>query len=260
VSFDRVADIYDTTRWIPEPDLARIVDTLVEVTQATPATRFLELGIGTGRIALPIARRGFDYTGIDISERMMAVLREKSAAGQVNVHLVTGDVTRLPFEAASFDVVIAVHVLHLIPDWMEALLEARRVLKPGGRFVQGGTSYLPGWAERIRRQWRDFVREEGITLRPRHGDLGKIEEALTDMGCYLASYRVAEWSMDLVPLDYIESLRARTFSQSWDVPDEILEVVHQKLLDWASVELGDLHASSPVSEEFALLVTRFAEM
>jgi SAM-dependent methyltransferase len=259
VNFDRVADVYDMTRAIPEPDMERIVDTVAAVTEATPATRFLELGVGTGRVGLPIARRGYDYTGIDISERMMAILREKAAAANVAIHLVTGDVAEMPFGDGGFDVIVVVHVLHLIPDWMKALGEARRVLKPDGYFVQGGTTLLPGWAESVRRQWRVFVEEEGITLRPRHGDLGKVEAALTDMGCYLASYRVAKWETEMAPLDYIESVRARTFSQSWDVPKEVLERVHQKLLEWSGQEFGDLDRRQPVPEEFALMVARFPE-
>jgi ubiquinone/menaquinone biosynthesis C-methylase UbiE len=258
VNFDRVADVYDATRAIPDPSLGRIVDCIVEVTAATPETRFLEIGVGTGRIALPIARRGYDYTGIDISERMMAVLKEKAAGTDLRLQLLTGDVTQLPFADNSFDVVIAVHILHLIPDWMKALEESRRVLKPNGFFVQGGTR-IRGWAEDARRQWRVFVEEEGKTVPPRHGDLRRVEEALTDMGCYLAAYRAAEWEYEVIPLELLERVRARTFSQSWDIPEDVLERVHQKLLTWGEKELGDLRKTQTVTEEFGLLVTRFPE-
>jgi SAM-dependent methyltransferase len=256
VNFDRVADIYDATRGMPEAALEHIVDCIVEATGATAETHFLEIGIGTGRIALPIAKRGYRCTGVDISERMMSVLGAKAEAGGIQMELVSADITRLPLPDDSFDVVIAVHVLHLIPEWTVALAEAGRVLKPHGHFVHGGESHGEGWPGRIRRQWAEFVKEEGVSPRPRYGDRLRVEEALTDQGCYLATYRAARWEEELVPLELLEQMRTRTFSQSWEVPDDVLARVHERMLAWAEKELGDLHNKQAVTEEFSVMATR----
>ncbi len=65
VSFDRVADIYDLTRGLP-PDISeRVTETILNIASPTLDTKFFEVGIGTGRIALPIIQRGYSYTGLE---------------------------------------------------------------------------------------------------------------------------------------------------------------------------------------------------
>src|SRR5437868_2756129 len=75
ISFDRAADYYDATRGYPPAVQAQIGQALLDAAGATPETRILELGVGTGRIALPIIRAGYRYTGIDIAPRMLDKLR-----------------------------------------------------------------------------------------------------------------------------------------------------------------------------------------
>src|SRR4029079_90376 len=141
VSFDRAAEYYDATRGYAEGSADRIRDAIVAYTGASQATRVLELGVGTGRIALPFIRAGYDYTGVDISQAMMDRLRAKLAGDQsvadYRFQLRQGDITALPFEDSSFDVIIAVHVLHLVADWRRAVQEARRVLRNGGQLLIG---------------------------------------------------------------------------------------------------------------------------
>src|SRR5215210_1189610 len=79
VSFDRAAEYYDATRGYHTGSDARIRDAIVALTRSGPATRLLELGVGTGRIALPFIRAGYDYTGVDISLAMMDRLVAKLA-------------------------------------------------------------------------------------------------------------------------------------------------------------------------------------
>jgi ubiquinone/menaquinone biosynthesis C-methylase UbiE len=77
ISFDRVSDIYDATRGLPPDVSEQVTNSILNLVSATPDTAFFESGIGTGRIALPIVQRGYSYTGIDISEKMLDELRRK---------------------------------------------------------------------------------------------------------------------------------------------------------------------------------------
>ena len=263
MSFDRVAEIYDTTRAIPDEAVERIADRVIAATDATPETRFLELGIGTGRSALPFIRRGYRYTGIDISEAMTARLLEKVSAAGKTVELVHGDISALPFPDDSFDVVLAVHVLHLVPDWRAVLDEVRRVLSPVGQFVlgseKGHQGDLPSAASGIRRHWQELVTEMGATLRPAYGSWDNVERALVEMDARLAVYRAAHWDEELIPNDLLEEQRRRTFSMSWTVPDEILEAVHPRMVQWVTETYGDPAVPLTVAEDFMLLVARFPE-
>lgn len=95
--------------------------------------RVVDVGIGTGRGSLPLARDGFDVTGIDISQEMLAQCKRE--AGDTPVTLIAGDLARLPVADASFDSLISLNVAVHFPNWREALRDWARVVKPGGRLV-----------------------------------------------------------------------------------------------------------------------------
>jgi SAM-dependent methyltransferase len=102
-----------------------------------PGERVLDLGSGAGTDSLVAAQMvGPDgsVTGIDMTPEM--VDRARRAAGEMgvsNVTFVEGEAERLPFEDASFDVVISNGVVDLIPDKDAVFAELHRVLEPGGR-------------------------------------------------------------------------------------------------------------------------------
>src|SRR4028118_2035049 len=137
VVFDRAVAFYDRTRGLPpqaETSLAQVVG---EDVPLAAGSKVLEIGVGTGRIALPLTRQHrYRYTGIDLSRNMMDVLRAKVSSEQIS--LVQGDVARLPFLAGTFDAVVAVHIFHLISGWQQAMDEVARVLRTGGVLLHGG--------------------------------------------------------------------------------------------------------------------------
>jgi ubiquinone/menaquinone biosynthesis C-methylase UbiE len=128
-SFDRAAGYYDATRALP--DGAR--DALADVLAAELAGRglCLEIGVGTGRIAVPLHERGVALAGSDVAPAMLKRL-VANAGGRRPFPLLLADATRLPLAGSQFGAVLASHVLHLIPAWRAAVDEAMRVLRPGG--------------------------------------------------------------------------------------------------------------------------------
>src|SRR5262245_52436996 len=145
ISFDPVADRYDQTRFYPPEIAGQIAEALITQGRVPAGGSLLEIGIGTGRIALPLLALGVNVTGVDISPRMVERLEEKYATaraehtelvwGRLTIELV--DMTALPFADATFDAAVGVHVLHLVPEWRRALDEVLRVVKPGGTFLLG---------------------------------------------------------------------------------------------------------------------------
>lgn len=96
-------------------------------------TRIIDVGIGTGRASLPLARDGYAITGVDVSHAMLD--RCRAEAGDAPVDLRLGELTQLPVEDESFDSLIALNVAVHFPNWREALIDWARVVKPGGRLV-----------------------------------------------------------------------------------------------------------------------------
>lgn len=95
--------------------------------------RLLDVGIGTGRGSLPLAREGFELTGVDSSQAMLDQCRR--LAGDLPVTLMQGDLARLDFAEGSFDTLVSLNVLVHFPHWREVLGEWRRVVCRDGRIV-----------------------------------------------------------------------------------------------------------------------------
>jgi SAM-dependent methyltransferase len=113
----------------------------------------LELGCGTGRISVPVARRGATLVGIDRSEPMLARARKKLRRGRLEraASLVLGDIRHLPFRRHRFELVMAPYgILQSLTreeDLRATLESVARVLRRGGRFAIDLVPDLPKWSE-----------------------------------------------------------------------------------------------------------------
>ena len=91
--------------------------------------RVLDVGTGTGRAAIALARRGAIVTGVDASEEMLSVARRRAAEAGATGTFGPGDAHRLPFEDRAFDAVICLRVLMHTPGWRQSLGELCRVAR-----------------------------------------------------------------------------------------------------------------------------------
>ncbi len=101
----------------------------------------LDVGGGMGRMAVPLSKRHF-VTLTDISEQMLDLARVHESP---RLRLQQADARRLPFADGSFDYELCIDVLPHIPEPSEAIREAHRVLKDGGRLIVDVTNSLPFW-------------------------------------------------------------------------------------------------------------------
>ena len=97
VTFDRAAEYYDRTRSNPLSIQRRVTELLTA--ELRPRQPVLEIGVGTGRVALPVHESGVRLVGADLSRPMMERLVAK-AGGSPPFSLVQADATRLPFPDA----------------------------------------------------------------------------------------------------------------------------------------------------------------
>lgn len=115
--------------------------------------RVLELGCGTGRVAVPVAKAGAAVIGIDRSESMLARARRRVTRARLHssVKLIRGDIRHLPFPDQSFTRVMAPYgILQSLLDerpLADTLKDVRRVLAKGGVFGLELVADLPAWDE-----------------------------------------------------------------------------------------------------------------
>lgn len=138
-TYDRLSRVYDITEG---PFERPYQDLGLRLLAARPGERVLEIGHGTGRCLIALARAvgaAGRVTGLDISEGMHRVAeRRLTRAGLADrVDLRVGDAIALPFAARSFDAIFTSFCLELFSsaDIPVVLGECRRVLRPGGRIV-----------------------------------------------------------------------------------------------------------------------------
>jgi ubiquinone/menaquinone biosynthesis C-methylase UbiE len=254
VNFDRAADCYDETRALPAGSMAELTRLLAaELAGRQPC---LEIGVGTGRVARPLRARGITLAGMDVSAGMLARL-VANAGGTPPLPLARADATRLPFAAGRFGAVLAVHVLHLIPEWRVAVDEALRVLRPGGALIAG----LQG---QRRAQWSDSEQagtapwsgalRESLRRRGFHRDpVGTRDPGL--VARYLAD-RVTPRPLKVVPVrrtrtlaDALERIERQSFSWTWAYSAAQMRAVANDVRAWAARENVPLNTEHTVESD-----------
>jgi ubiquinone/menaquinone biosynthesis C-methylase UbiE len=131
---DRLLPLYDPLQRLL--GISRIHRPLADQAGIRPGQRVLEIGCGTGNLALLVARLhpGAEVVGLDPDPKALARARRKAERRSLPVRFDRGFAQKLPYADASFDRVLSALMLHhLGPDEKErALREVRRVLGPGG--------------------------------------------------------------------------------------------------------------------------------
>jgi len=259
VSFDRIAPRYDETRNFPTEQQDRIARRILSAVNGRMGTRFVEPGIGTGRIALPLLRQGATYVGTDISplmlEQMRLKLRQEAwLAGQAT--LIEADAAALPLDSGSFDVALTAHLLHLLPDWRRAIDEIVRVVRPSGCYVHANDN-----AGQVRtafgQAWRRLAQARGLAGLPRVpvgegeilGHLGLRPDAMT-------RFTLARWSSPITAGDMLRRFGKREFSQLWDLGDDDHAALMGELEAWAAETYGDPDGQLPSEMSFHISVVR----
>lgn len=139
---------------------------LVELTVATPLGDLLDIGCGQGRLLKLLASRARRLVGVDIDPAARRLARaELLLAGLPNCSLRQGDMYKLPFADGEFDTIILDDVLAVAARPADAILEARRLLKSGGRILLLAAA-TPRDEARLRADFAAWAAETSLRLAP----------------------------------------------------------------------------------------------
>lgn len=252
-TFDRAAHIYDQTRPLLEPILQKGIPAILEL--IGPQARVLEVGSGTGRISIPLLEHGVDLVGCDLSSQMLKRFQEKFPAAPV----VRADASILPFSTAQFEVVLTVHVMHLIPSWRETLREFQRVLVGGGVYLNVSTWAPVGnsVSQRIREFWRGWMAAHGVDA----GHVGARTQAellqeLRSLRADLTEAEVVRFPDSFNLREELDRFSSRVYSETWDIPDAIFDASMNELRAWVTREYGSLDQDIEDQVRFVINVAR----
>jgi SAM-dependent methyltransferase len=109
--------------------IGQVGETCVERAGVEPGMDVLDVACGTGNATIPAARAGARVTGLDFSDALLAIARERAADALVEVEWVEGDAQEMPFEDASFDRVISTFGNMFAPDHERTAEEMKRVCR-----------------------------------------------------------------------------------------------------------------------------------
>ncbi len=256
LSFDGMADQYDDTRIYDPQCFNAALDFLVD---RFPPDRFksvFEPGVGTGRIALPLTRRGYNVTGLDVSPKMLAILQGRLRQDEkpLSVTPIIGDVQSLPFGDGVFDWAIAVHLFCFVRGWQQAVREMLRVVRPGGAFVllhTGTGTEIPALTER----YEELCRERGH----HHVELGARTAAVVD---YLGKleYKTERvegrwrWTARLKLDTVLGQIESRSISQTRFTPEDVHRSVMKQLREEMRSQYGSLEATVEVPNQIYVVM------
>ena len=245
ITFDRAAEYYDRTRSLPADLMTEVTDVLVDELKGRGRT--LEIGVGTGRVALPLHERGVELVGLDISRAMIDRLIE-TAGGVIPFPIALADATTVPLATNSIRAALAVHVFHLIPNWRRVLDELVRVMDNGGVLIADLAPWGGGEIHQVTEHWL-----AAAGLEKSHPGLLKsdeLDEAMKARGARVRELDAIRGSRSRTYEEVIAPYEEGLFSITWRVSEEIRKEASEATRAWVTENLGNLNES--IEEEIVI--------
>lgn len=238
LSFDAIASQFDSQRGLPHAALRSWME-LVDKLAGGRQLRIVEPGIGTGRVALPLALLGHHITGADISQPMLDACAESAWKLGVSdrLALLNADATDLPLPDRSFDLGMIAQVLYLVPDWPAVLDELARLVKPGGYVIHLTEPTVEGTAlARWSSTWRGMIEETGYTHTTVTPTDAEVQAEILRRWPDTQVRELAGWSFGQSVSQAMDNYEARLRPLYASVPDDDWHTATSRFLVWASDE------------------------
>jgi len=236
--FSPIAARYDATRDLPERFLLACYDRLLERGLFPERGRVLDAGCGTGQVSLPLAARGYEIRGFDISAAMVGIAGAKLSP-EWRASYRVGDVRRIPEPDASFDAAVVSKLFQHIEDWQKACRELIRVVRPGSPIVQINERGFFGNA--VRRYFSKRADELGFTsrflgLKPSSG--AEASAFMRAEGCEVIPVDMADlrWRSPISHGEALDRIRDKLHAEFWYLPADIHGRLISDTIAWVDAQ------------------------
>jgi ubiquinone/menaquinone biosynthesis C-methylase UbiE len=242
IAFDQAAEYYDQTRRL-QPDVqAAVIELLAR--QLAGHGRCLEIGVGTGRMALDLHAAGVPMAGVDLARPMLDQLVRK-AGGSPPFPIAVADAIALPWTDGAFGAGLACHVLHLIPTWRAAAEELVRVVRPGGVILVDIGGEASGMSREVSRYFFAQTRL-GTRVRPGLNDIAELDRLMADHGLSARSLPAIVRRAEPTPGAIVQRLEEGILSGCWPLDEEERRAAAAVTREWARERFGSLDSVHPV--------------
>jgi len=254
MSYRAVASRYNAINALPPQAALRIGRAIARY---AGGQLLLDLGAGAGRLGIPAVLAGCRVVALDLELAMLCAGQSEAESQSVELPSIQADAVHLPLCDDCVAAVMINNLLHLVPEWEAVLVEAVRVMRPGGVLVQGRDWLDPqSCAGRIRAQWREVVASLQPDMRPTAAAGPALFRALAHMGGQVEPEIIAaEWTECLSPARILHRMRHRLHNETWSLDDELLSAGLAVLEPWVRSTFGDVHAEEDVTWRFMLTAT-----
>lgn len=223
--YDQLADLYDETRGGEARGAEYAAD--IEARLIRSEAPVLEIGVGTGVVALGLIRRGWRVVGVDLAARMLSRAHER--LGSV---VVRGDAMQWPMPAGCVTNAYSVWLLQAVPDASKVIAEASRALRSGGRYVVCLTQYAApdDSVGRILEDLGSRVRALSTTTRHIDPPTDHIVEWAESVGFVVrVEQQVREWTSS--PAEALDGIARRMWAGLRSLDDEAIESVTRPAIE-----------------------------
>ncbi|MFX0138617.1 MAG: class I SAM-dependent methyltransferase, partial [Candidatus Hodarchaeota archaeon] len=241
LNFDIMIKYYDETRIFNQKCFDKAINYIVERFPPNLYKKVFEPGIGTGRIAIPLAQRGYNIFGIDISTEMLNILKKRiDRIKNLNISYKKADATKIPYDNNEFNLAIIVYLFYFIKEWKKAVNEILRVVN--GPIILMHTGYgleIPILNER----YKQLSEEIGFSIK----NIGvkstkEVVTYLENLG-YQTEWVRDKWQWESciqlnIAINYLEK---RAYSFSTFPPDDIHNKVIKNLKNELKEKYGKLN-------------------
>lgn len=242
--YDVAAPTFERYRPLPSHAVEAIRSTIWNVAHLPEEACVLDVGAGTGRIGKAFAAAGATYAGVDSSFAMLLEFSRKPAFEEWKTCLLAqADGRQLPFQNATFDVVLLMQVLTGTGSWREMLEECRRVLRAGG-IVAVGHMATPeaGTDAQLRHRLRAILEEMQIVW---HQPRESRKEALAWLESAAARHshrEVAFWNVSSSAEEFF--MRHRTGARFAALPCSVQDEALRRLQAWLEMNPGMIKSNN----------------